>query len=189
MRYVAWVTTGYEDWLIEQINTERFQEKLKGLYADIWCPKVLTSFTNKGVTVLKKTPMFPGYVLVETEESKVAEVHRILKGIGLASSSGLSSVACYGILRDEKSSSSTFIPIKPEEEELIQRLTERSEDRTMGASLGVIKDGKLIIVDGPLKGMEQYVEHIDKRRKKVVLKMKLFGEERIIRGVLEIVGE
>ena len=48
----------------------------------------------------------------------------------------------------------------------------------MGISTGIIEDGNLKVIDGPLKGFEKYIVRIDRHKRKAWLKIKLFGEER-----------
>ncbi|MBR1892448.1 MAG: hypothetical protein IJ815_02810 [Lachnospiraceae bacterium] len=42
----------------------------------------------------------------------------------------------------------------------------------------MIENGKLKVIDGPLKGFEKYIVKIDRYKRKAWLKIKLFGEER-----------
>ena len=70
-----------------------------------------------------------------------------------------------------------FTPISKPAEELIRSLN--GEDGVAGSiSIGVIEDGKLRAIEGPLKGLEQYIVKIDRYKRKAWLKMFLPGEER-----------
>ena len=69
-----------------------------------------------------------------------------------------------------------FTPISEHEEKIIRALT--GENGTAGISVGVMENGKLKVIDGPLKGFEKYIVKIDRYKRKAWLKIKLFGEER-----------
>ncbi len=80
-----------------------------------------------------------------------------------------------------------YIPLSDEEEATIRRLLGNRE--IAGLSTGVIRDGVLQVLDGPLKGMEQYIVHINRHKRKAWLKMLLFNEEREFCMALEVVDK
>ena len=178
MYYVLWVTSNDEDWAIEQIESN---EKAKGLYTELWLPKRLERLRKRGKHIDMIKTLFPGYIFVETDESRIDELAVALRGI----CSYENNARILGFLRDEVKQPkqlnqpyyhyTTHVPLKESEAEFIRKLTENSKDHnTMGASTGYIRDGKLVIIDGPLKGLDKYVVNVNRHSRKCILKMMLF---------------
>ncbi len=79
---------------------------------------------------------------------------------------------------------SSFCPIRPEEEELLTRLTNGKEE--IGMSYGVIEKGILKVNSGVLTGMESKVKKIDRHKRKGFISMRLDGCEKLVGVGLEI---
>ena len=165
MWYVIWVRTGHE----EEFKTWMDIRVPKGIYDRCFIPVKAEQRKIKGRSeeVLKK--LFPGYIFTETENAlelnkglkRVPFVHRLLK------------------------TGEYFVPISETEEELIRKLT--GEDGCAGMSVGIIENGRLKVVSGPITGFEQYVVKIDRHKRKAFLEMKLFNEIRHFTLGLEVV--
>ena len=56
-------------------------------------------------------------------------------------------------------------------------------------SFGVIRNGKLIVFEGPLVGMEEYITKVDRSKRKARLEMELFSEWKRFEVGLEVVSK
>ena len=119
----------------------------------------------------KEFLMFPGYLFVETDCPE--KVHEAL----------YSGSEYIKILNNEGS----FIPLTQREEDFINRITGHTERVDM--SIGVIEDGNVKILSGPLMGFEQYIVKIDRHKRKACLEIELFGEKKKVIAGLEIVAK
>ena len=80
-----------------------------------------------------------------------------------------------------------FHPIKEEEEAILQRMM--NENDLILASVGNIGDGKLIVDEGPLKGLEDRVRKIERHDRWADLEMDLFEECKVMRVGLQVVSK
>lgn len=78
----------------------------------------------------------------------------------------------------------TFCPIRPEEEELLIRLTDGKNE--IGMSYGVIEKGILRVQSGVLTGMESRIKKIDRHKRKGFISMRLDDKEKLVGVGLEI---
>ncbi len=79
---------------------------------------------------------------------------------------------------------SRFCPIRPEEEELLTRLTNGKDE--IGMSYGVIEKGVLKVKSGVLIGLESKIKRIDRHKRKGFISMRLDNQERLVGVGLEI---
>ena len=79
---------------------------------------------------------------------------------------------------------SSFCPIRPEEEELLNRLTNGKDE--IGMSYGVIEKGILKVRSGVLTGMESRIKKIDRHKRKGFLSMRIDNQEKLVGVGLEI---
>lgn len=79
---------------------------------------------------------------------------------------------------------SSFSPIRPEEEELLIRLTNGKDE--IGMSYGVIEKGILKVRSGVLSGMESRIKKIDRHKRKGFISMRLDDKEKLVGVGLEI---
>lgn len=113
--------------------------------------------------------MFPNYVFLQSSApkqlSKELEQYRnitdILEGDGL------------------------LLPVKQEEEEMIRALC--GEHHHMSLSRGIVRDGAIRVIEGPLVGRESLIRRIDLHRRIAVLNLKLNAEGKDIWAGIDIV--
>lgn len=79
---------------------------------------------------------------------------------------------------------SSFCPIRPEEEELLNKLTNGKDE--IGMSYGVIEKGILKVRSGVLTGMESKIKKIDRHKRKGFISMRLDDQEKLVGVGLEI---
>lgn len=116
----------------------------------------------------EREKFLPGYMFLITNAPKLAfeSLNRITEFTRL-----------LGIGRE-------FCPIRPEEEELLTRLTDGKDE--IGMSYGVIEKGVLKINSGGLAGMESRIKKIDRHKRKGFISIKLDNREKLVGVGLEI---
>ena len=168
MWYVIWVFTGSEEELIN-----RFKEIIpEEMYTQIWTPyKIwLKKSEYEEKQILKK--MFPGYIFIDTDHPD--EVFGLIK----------QEKKCMGMLK----SGNELIPISEEDKQIIQFFT--GNDGIAGVSLCVLENGRLKILDGPLKGMDDKIFRLERNNKKAWIRVQnLLGKDRELSFAVEIVDK
>lgn len=125
---------------------------------------------KRGDTFIKKRgPLFPGYLFVQehianfVDNVRQGDLDVWLKPLGQQGKP---------------------LPVKKEEMEFIFKL---AENGVVGVSKGYMaEDGKVQIVEGPMKGMEADILFVDKRRKKAKVQFELFNRRIDVTLALEI---
>ena len=158
MWYVVWTEARSEAWLKQAID----KEIDKKLCLECWMPKKTEQQKWQGEIKTVEKMLFPGYLFTDTEDPE--KLHIEIRKLKCTSR----------VMRVGED----FTPISKPEDELIRSLT--GEDGVAGISIGVIEDGKLRVIEGPLKGLEKYIVKIDRYKRKAWLKLYLLGEERKI---------
>jgi len=167
MWYVIWTASRYEERMAERIKTEAPPDS----YKRCWIPRRTERRRVHGELMDVERVLFPGYILIETEAPEaVQDALRSMKDF-------------FGVLR----TGDYFTPLSLSEEQLIRKLT--GENGIAGISIGVIEDGKVRVVDGPLVGFEKYIVAVDKHKRTAFLEMELLGEKRRIHVGLEVVDK
>lgn len=165
MWYVIWALAKEEHELLYKIE-DNISPKL---YKKAWIPKRYERRRIKGEDKDVEVKLFPGYVFIDTD--KPVDIHLALKY----------EKEYIGMLKTDDE----FAPVSEGERMIIERLT--GDKGVADISTGVIENGRLLIVDGALRGMEKYIKKIDRHKKKAYLEMKLLGDIRHFTMGLEVV--
>ena len=153
--YVLRTIVGEEEKTIFLI--QKFFNSIKIIF-----PKRRLSWRKKGRIIDVIKPLFSGYLFVSANYEQIKELHQWLR---------MQKVNAWLL----KFGDSTT-PIEVREMELIQKLmcngdiVEKSEIQKIG--------GKVMIVRGPLVGLEGIIEKYSKRNRRVIIKVIISGEER-----------
>ena len=154
------------------------------LYEHCWIPTKTIRRKYKRVYRDMDVYMFTGYVMVSTNTPKEFFLAMREKGdyVRILGDSHLN-----GYKDDEEQQ---YFRLKDWEVELMMRLagwTKEEEknlkhlkDRSMNVSFstGIFVDGKLRVIDGPLKELEKYVVFVDRHKCMAKVRMELFGQVR-----------
>lgn len=81
-----------------------------------------------------------------------------------------------------------FIPLTEDEQAWVQKVTQKDQ-RTVGESVGYMEDGKLVIVEGPLKGREDWVRKVNHRKRLAYLEMPMGGRTVRAQAGLQMVSK
>lgn len=165
MFYVIWVQSQKE-----REFKVKFEKRIDtSLYSRLQLITRLEKQKHKDGYIEKEFLVFPGYLFIETDYPD--KIHEKL----------CSQPEYIRILGNE----GNFLPITKSEEDFLNRITGHTERVDM--SLGIIEDGIVKILSGPLTGFEQYIVKVDRHKRKAYLEMELFGEMKKIIAGLEIV--
>lgn len=168
--YVLFVRTGQE------YRVEQFLRKY--LDKDTFLPFVPLQeslFKKAGKIKKEYSPLFPGYVFVESELSNQEFIERINAFIYTSQD-----IVC--LLRYSEAQFS----MKESERQMLLSLC--NDCHCVELSSGFIEGDKIYITDGPLKGRESIVRKINRHKRQVWIEMEFMGELKRVRIALELVA-
>ncbi len=157
MYYVIQVASGKEQKVIDDIK------KYKGdaIDFDVFAPYRETLRKYRGVYRTVRERCFPGYVFVETDDVKqlffdlywIPDFTRLLGREGLT----------YN-----------FVPLDEDESRMIDILYSKNSDRVTRISDIEVQPGdKILILDGPLSGIETKIKKVDLHKRTVTVEFML----------------
>ena len=167
MWYVIWTLTGKEGILKQEIEAQVGNENYKSI-------RILTRERKQkrdGAWITRTEKLFPGYLFIEMEPEHVETVR-----MALWHATEHAKVVKTG---------ENLLPIREEEERFLRRLV--GDTTNVPISIGVIEQDKVIIREGPLKGMEGMIKYIDRHKRMAVLSVELFHRISEVKVGLEIV--
>ncbi len=121
-----------------------------------------------GAWHLRKKKLFPGYLFMISDELEM--LNDELKKI-----SGVTKLLKAG---------ETVVPLKDEEVILMKKLI--GDEDVMKMSEGLIENDKVIILSGPLKGMESSIKKLDRHKRKAWISIEMFSREQLVEVGAEI---
>lgn len=165
------------DWYAVQVRTGKEQAIAElcrrtigeDILTETFFPRYERMKRYQGAWHKEQLPMFPGYIFLVTKQ--VDELFYALKVIPELTK----------ILGD----GSEFIPIEEEEKALLKRLG--NEDHVTEMSAGYIAGEQIVILSGPLAGMEGKIKRIDRHKRIAVLEVAMFGRQVDVKAGMEIV--
>lgn len=154
--YALFVATGEEDKVKQRIYS-RMIEDIKAVV-----PKRQIRERKAGQWENKIRTLFPGYVLLNGQIN--SDKYRLLK----------ETPGVIKLLADSEGPQE----IKKQEIDIISRLI--YNDEIIGYSSIYLQGGRVTVIDGPLLGLEGYIQAIDKRKGRVKVLLNLMGESRAV---------
>ncbi len=166
MWYVMQVRTGREEETISMVHRYTTDSHMGVLFL----PKYEQKKKFAGAWHLVQALLFPGYVFVETEEIEkfymgLKQVPKLTKLLGTG----------------EK-----WTSIIDEDLKVLEKLLDK--EKTVGMSTGYMEGDKVMVVDGPLEGLETVIRRIDRHKRMATVEMHMFGRVQEVAVGLEIVG-
>lgn len=128
----------------------------------------------QGEVVKVTARLFPGYIFIESDHV-IDFYHRMQKVKSRRFLQALTRVLRAG---------EEFTPLKEEEEKAFLSLF--GDKHNVGMSKGIIQDGKLHILEGPLTGREDDIIRIDRHKKTAILQMRILGKFITVKVGLEV---
>lgn len=173
--YALFIKTGYEkkvvDYLLRELDENTFQP---------FFSKREKFFRTSGGDEIKEEVLFPGYVFVEANlESRdfILEISPTLKRC----------MYVHRVVNSDHGANCCNIE-GMERERLLKFVGREGSERTVEISEGYIEGDKVVVVDGPLKGMESSIRKIDRHKRTAVIEIMMFGEVKEVKVGLEVVG-
>lgn len=167
--HVVHVFGGYEDKIKDFIN--------KNSRNTAFIPRKKKIFRKHGVNLIEESVLFPNYVFVKTtlnhfEFTKYIQMYLVdIDGF-------------IKLLKHDKVGTDSLIP---EEIEFLKSFL--NDDFLVDESIGIMEGDKVIVLDGPLVGLESYIRKIDRHKRLAWIEFNIFGEIRIISVPLEIISK
>lgn len=166
-----------ENWYAVQVKTGKEQDTVDlcrkivvdEILLESFIPRYERMKRYQGEWHKEQLPMFPGYIFLVTE--RVDELFRELKAVP-----ELTKILGDGVM---------FIPIRDEEKALLLNLG--NENHVTEMSSGYLVGERVVILSGPMKGIEGKIHKIDRHKRVAVLEVGMFGGCVDVRVGLEIV--
>jgi transcriptional antiterminator NusG len=164
MWYVMQVQTGMEETIRQQCQ----KQISKNILEDCFIPYYEEKKKYQGRWHIQNNILFPGYVFAVTD-SLEALYYQLKKILGLTRILG---------------TGDTIVPLREEEVRLLQKFG--GEEQIVPMSEGIIENSQVIILSGPLEGMEGYIKKIDRHKRKAYLEIPMFGGVQTVEMGLEV---
>lgn len=168
MWYVVQVETGREKTACDDIK-----QAAEDVLNECFVPQYLTGKRRPdGTWIPSKERLFPGYLICVTSQvdelaDKLRRVRSLTKILG---------------------NDNAFMPLTEDERAWVQKATQKDQ-RAVGESVGYMEDGKLVIVEGPLKGREDWVRKVNHRKRLAYLEMPMGGRTVRAQAGLQMVSK
>lgn len=165
MWYVVQVHTGTEEKIVEQCLRFFDREILKRCFVPYYEEKK----KYQGTWHTEKHILFPGYVFMVS--GRLTDLRKNLyKIIGMTKLLG---------------TGEEVVPLTKEEVDLLEKMG--ATEKPVELSTGIIENGAVMIIDGPLSGMEGCIRRIDRHKRKAWLEIDMFGRTVAMEAGLEII--
>lgn len=137
-------------------------------------PKKEVLYKKKGIKYKVLKPLFPSYIFIESNLAHKNFSSKLLQFKSIK----------QGIIRELKYEDDV-VALDKQEKKFLQKLLDNNY--TAKESVGMIVNDKVIINDGPLKGYESKIIHIDRHKHLCTLELMMLGQTREIQVSLEII--
>ena len=154
---------------------EQIAYRLQQAGIQAFLPKMQVYHKKQGKLYTVEKLMFPNYLFVESKLDQKAFDERARK----------MKMEHIGIVKELKYDNEGTSALKQEEKEFIEKLIGRN--KVLEHSVGYIEGDKVIVTDGPLKGMESKIIHIDRHKRRALLEVMILNQSMQINASLEIV--
>lgn len=165
MWYVVQVRSGTE----EKIRSQCLKLIDRKILEQCFVPYYEEKKKYQGEWHTEKRILFPGYVFMVSE--RLADLSKNLyKVLGMTKLIG---------------TGEEVVPLTEEEVNLLKRMG--AGEKPVELSMGIIENGAVMIIDGPLAGMEGCIHKIDRHKRKAWLQIDMFGRTIEMEAGLEII--
>lgn len=169
MMYVMQVLTGKEEFVSGCVTGWLLQEG-----EEAYSPTCEREIMLRGEPAKATARLFPGYIFIQSE--KVIDLYVRLRAV--KDRHFLQTLT--KVLRTDD----YFTPMAEEEEKAFLSLF--GGEHSIGVSRGVIRDGKLIVTEGPLMGQEDNIIKINRHKRIAILQLRILGKFITIKVGLEV---
>lgn len=166
--YVLFVTGGKEKQIVKFLNNQ---------FSDwqAFCPMVQKIHVRKKEPYIYLKPAFPNYVFVRSEIVP-SEFNRRIFEVRQQKS---------GIIRDLEYEHGQISALRPDEIYYFEHLL--NDHFEVVPSKGVMQNGRVHIVSGPLMGLEEQIIKVNRHNQTAIVQLELLGERKTASVALEIV--
>jgi transcriptional antiterminator NusG len=164
--YIVFIKTGMEDTLCKFFKSNQM---------DCFAPKKEVVYRHAGESKIQVITLFPGYLFFPSDLAPLQFHLELQKLKGQKT----------GIIKELKYSDEDTSALLPQEQELLEAMLNKK--KVLAASKGLIENDQVLITEGPLKGQESRIIHIDRHKRQADIAMSLCGRDIRVKVALEIV--
>ena len=164
--YILFVRSGMEENILSFLQKEGYA---------CFIPKKEAIYRHAGRSEIVAKVLFPGYLFITSDLSQ-GEFHSAMSMMRQKKS---------GIVRDLKYDNEGTSVLTEEEQDTLEHLL--NEDKVLKKSTGMIENDTVIILEGPLKGYESRIVHVDRHKREAILSLQLCTREVQVKVALEVI--
>jgi transcriptional antiterminator NusG len=168
--YAIQVKTGGEAKFIQLFNALHPQAELS-----LHFPQRRIDIRRKGVIRQSTAPVFPGYIFVESEKEAIMANQWEFRHMG----------SFYRFLK----SNQNITPLADRDLELVLHFIKKTGSIAGISRVYFNENARIIVVDGPLMGLEGRIIKVDKRKKRAKIKLNLYDDSFAVDLAFEVIRE
>jgi transcriptional antiterminator NusG len=157
---------------------QKFMRLFKALHPDVrfsmHFPRRRIDIRRKGAMVQSTAAVFPGYVFIEAEEEEIR-----LRQWDFRRTDGF-----FRFLK----SNQNIIPLVERDLELVLHFIKKTGPVAGISRVYFNENARIVIVEGPLMGLEGKIIKVDKRKKRAKVKLNLYDDSFAIDLAFEVIG-
>ena len=165
--YVLFVVGGKENQIKSFLN-----KKYKDWIA--FFPMIQKIYRIKGVNSLRLKPLFPNYIFVKSEIDGIEFKRRLFEVRNQMA----------GIIKELNYENDEIPALREDEIAYLQQLLDKNYK--IVPSKGYMKEGRVVITEGPLKGLEDQILKVNFHNRSALLQFKFLDEMKTISVSLEV---
>ena len=146
----------------EESYIRHFRKLKPNCPIDIYFPKRTLAVRRKGTTVQTTPAVFPGYIFLETDKDTLNEYHWEFR-------------RAKGFFRFLKSNQN-ICPLSGRDLETVLHFIKRTGPLAGISQVYFDENARIVVVDGPLAGLEGKIVKVDKRKKRAKIKLDLYDD-------------
>ncbi len=154
---------------------EMFKKLYPGLPFELFAPQRAINIRSQGVIKQSISAVFPGYVFVEADEETGITGHKL----AFRRTSGF-----YRFLKSNQNIS----PLTGRDLELALHFIKKVGPVAGSSRVYFNEESRIMVIDGPLLGLEGKIVKVDKRKGRAKIKLDLYGDSFSIDLPFEIIG-
>jgi len=163
--YAIQVKTRGEEKFLNRVkkNTE-FQQLLDSLEAEVVWPRRQLTIRKQGIEKTALSPIFPGYVFLSARTLSTELFWKIRRTQGF-----------YRFLKNNQE----IEPLGGKDREILLHFLSFGEIVTKSDAY-FDENQRIVIVQGPMKGLEGSIEKVDRRRKRAKIRLSLYEDSFLV---------
>jgi transcriptional antiterminator NusG len=140
----------------------------------LYFPQRRVDVRRRGIIRQSTAAVFPGYVFIEAEEADIASAHWAFRRTG----------GFYRFLKSNRQ----VLPLAGRDLELVLHFIKKAGPVAGVSRVFFNENSRIVVVEGPLMGLEGKIIKVDKRKRRAKIKLDLYDDSFCIDLAFEVIG-